>query len=234
MSGREQVEVPAKYAVAAPAARRPDGTALAGHWARLEGLDATAHGGDLVRHALDPAAAESWTYLAYGPFADAGAYHRHLARQAAGTDAQFFAVRDLDAGGEARGVAALMSIVPEHGRIEIGHVWFAPALQRTRAGREALMLLAMRAFDLGYRRLEWKCDAANQASRRAAARLGYSFEGIHRRHMVVKNLNRDTAWYSIVAEEWPGVRAAYDAWRDPANFDTAGRQKTRLDAGTPA
>ncbi|MBK1666882.1 hypothetical protein CKO28_02345 [Rhodovibrio sodomensis] len=229
---RAQVNVPSQHGVGGLPAGRPERRVLTGHWCRLEPLDAQAHADALAPHALDPAARDSWAYMPYGPFDTAADYRAHLDRQAAGDDPLFFAVRDGDAGHAARGVAALMSIAPEHGRIEIGHIWFAPVLQRTRAASEAVMLLAIHAFDLGYRRLEWKCNAANAGSRRAALRLGFTFEGIHRRHMAVKGRNRDTAWYSIVSEEWPAVRAAYEAWRDPANFDGRGRQKTRLAART--
>jgi RimJ/RimL family protein N-acetyltransferase len=227
---RPKVPVPSQHAVTDLPARRPGRPVLTGHWCRLEPLEVEAHADELTPHAVDPAARESWAYMPDGPFDTAADYRAHLARQAASDDPLFFAVRDGDAGRAARGVAALMSIVPDHGRIEIGNIWFAPALQRTRAASEAVMLLAIHAFDLGYRRLEWKCNAANAGSRRAALRFGFAFEGIHRRHMAVKGRNRDTAWYSIVQEEWPAVRAAYEAWRDPANFDAQGRQKTRLAA----
>jgi len=230
MNRRPDVPVPSKHEVDAPAARWPERRAIDGHWCRLEPLSAAAHGEPLARHALASAARDSWAYLPYGPFADADAYCDHLARQAAADDPLAFIVRDRDGDGDARGVATLMSIVPAHGRIEIGHIWFAPALQRTRAASEAVMLLAMHAFALGNRRLEWKCDAANDRSRRAAQRFGFAFEGIHRRHMVVKGCNRDTAWYSIVDTEWPAVRAAFDAWRDPVNFDADGRQREPLRA----
>jgi RimJ/RimL family protein N-acetyltransferase len=131
--------------------------------------------------------------------------------------------------GRAAGIATLMSIVPEHGSIEIGHIWLAPGLQRTSAATEALVLLVGHALgELGYRRLEWKCNAANAASRRAAVRLGYRFEGIFYNHMVSKGRNRDTAWYSILDEDWPRLREAYASWLAPANFGAGGAQLRRL------
>jgi RimJ/RimL family protein N-acetyltransferase len=126
-------------------------------------------------------------------------------------------------------MASLMRIKPEHGVIEVGHIWFAPVLQRTRQATEAIYLLARHSFDdLGYRRFEWKCDALNQPSRRAAERFGFVFEGVFRQHMVIKDRNRDTAWFSIVDAEWPTVRAAFEAWLAPENFDPQGRQRRSL------
>ena len=127
------------------------------------------------------------------------------------------------------GVASYLRITPEHGAIEIGHIWFGEPLQRTTAATEAIYLLARHAFDeLGYRRLEWKCNALNDASRRAAERFGFGFEGVFRNHMVVKGRNRDTAWYAIVDRDWPRVRGAFEAWLAPENFDGEGRQRRRL------
>lgn len=222
------LRVPCEHPVDFTPPPRPPRRALDGTWCRLEPLDPDRHLDELAAVALAPDAEASWDYLPYGPFADRENYARHLQGQAASDDPLFFAVRDRDAGGQARGVLSLMRIVPAHGCIEIGHIWFAPPLQRTRAASEAVMRLAELSFELGYRRLEWKCNAANEASCRAARRFGFRFEGIFRRHMVVKGRNRDTAWFSIVAEEWPAIRAAYAAWRDPANFDADGRQIAAL------
>ncbi len=139
-----------------------------------------------------------------------------------------FTIIDRDAGA-ARGLASFMSIVPEHGVIEIGHIWLSLQLQRTRQATEAIYLMSSRAFDeLGNRRLEWKCDALNAASRRAAERFGFTFEGIFRQHRVIKRRNRDTAWYSITDAEWPARRAAFEAWLSLSNFDGSGRQRRTL------
>jgi RimJ/RimL family protein N-acetyltransferase len=129
------------------------------------------------------------------------------------------------------GVASYLRIEPAMGSIEVGHLAYSPALQRHPAATEAMYLMMRHVFDeLGYRRYEWKCDDRNQASRRAALRLGFRFEGIFRQHMVIKGRNRDTAWYAILDSEWPALRAAFERWLDPANFDAAGRQRARLEA----
>lgn len=202
----------------------PGPLTLQGRHARLEPLG--------VRHAAAVHAANAaddaiWTYLPYGPFPDAAAYRAWVERVAEREDPRFFAVRDLRRD-EPAGVASLMRITPEHGRIEVGHICFAPALQRTPAASEAIFLLADWAFAAGYRRFEWKCDAANAASRRAALRFGFAYEGVFRNDMVVKGANRDTAWFAMVDRDWPELRAAHIAWLDPANFDAAGRQRARL------
>jgi RimJ/RimL family protein N-acetyltransferase len=208
-------------------ARRPVAEVLGGRLVRLEPLDAARHADDLFRAAAegDPAL---WDYLPYGPFEDAAALADWVAAKAGSTDPLFFAVCDA-ATGAAGGVVSLLRITPEHGTIEIGHVWFGAALQRTPQATEAIFLLARHAFDdLGNRRLEWKCDAANARSRAAALRFGFRFEGIFRQHMVVKGRNRDTAWFAILDGEWPALRAAFEAWLDPANFDADGRQQRTL------
>ena len=143
----------------------------------------------------------------------------------------FFALVDRESGLPG-GVASLMRVVPEHGVIEVGHICLAPRMQRTRAASEMVFLFAERMFAAGYRRFEWKCDAANLRSRRAAERFGFSFEGVFRSHMVVKGRNRDTAWFAMTDGDWPCLRAAWEAWLDPANFDAAGRQRRRLGALT--
>jgi RimJ/RimL family protein N-acetyltransferase len=190
---------------------------------RLEPLS-PAHAEDLFAAAAgDP---HLWDYLPYGPFADPASLRAHLAAQASSDDPLFFAVV-VD--GRAAGVVSYLRIEPEHGCIEIGHIWFGASLQRTPAATEAIYLLARHAFDdLGNRRLEWKCDAANARSRRAAERFGFTFEGVFRQHMIVKGRNRDTAWFSIVDGEWPAVRARFETWLDPKNFDAEGRQRASL------
>ncbi len=175
-----------------------------------------------------------WDYLGYGPFADEAAYRAWIGEVAGRPDPRFFALRAVDRPGP-EGVAALMRVDPQHGSIEVGHIMLAPALQRSCAATEAIFLFADWAFDAGYRRFEWKCDARNAASRRAAARYGFAFEGVFRRHLIVKGRNRDTAWFAIVAEDWPDLRAAFRQWLEPANFDAEGRQRTRLgDLTAPA
>jgi RimJ/RimL family protein N-acetyltransferase len=207
-------------------ARLPGREALEGMSVRLEPLDPKRHAAQLFSTA--EGADSLWDYLAYGPFESRAAFDTWLAEQAASADPRFYAVIDLSAG-EARGMAAYMRMAPEHGVIEIGHIWFGPALQRTRQATEAIYLMARHAFDdLGNRRLEWKCDALNQPSRRAAERFGFVYEGIFRQHMVVKDRNRDTAWFSVTDGEWPRRRAAFEAWLSPENFDLAGRQRRSL------
>ena len=152
--------------------------------------------------------------------------------RARSSDPLFFAIVD-PATGEAAGMASYLNIVPANGCIEIGHIWFAPPLQRTRAATEAIFLLMRHVFDdLRYRRLEWKCDALNAPSRRAAGRFGFSYEGTFRQHMIVKGRNRDTAWFALLDRDWPRVRAAFERWLAPANFDPAGSQRSALAALT--
>ena len=204
---------------------RPGHAPLAGRWARLEPLDPDADAAALFE--ANSADDRIWTYLAYGPFESLAAYRAWMVAAALGRDPLFFAVIDR-ATGRPGGVAGFLWIAQEAGTIEIGHLCFAPALQRSRAGTEALALLMRTAFALGYRRLEWKCDALNADSRRLARRLGLSFEGVFRQAAVVKGRNRDTAWYAAIDAEWPALDAVIAAWLDPANFDAAGRQRRRL------
>lgn len=230
MRDRQPAKPPVADALPRP---RPERRVFEGRFARLEPLDAGRHGPSLWRlgHDGSEAALRSWDYLPYGPFASEAELTGWLAAQASGEDPVFFAIVD-PASGEAVGWGALMSIVPEHGVIEIGHLWFSPRLQRTPAATEALFLMLRHALDdLGYRRMEWKCDAANLPSRRAATRLGYVHEGTFYNHRVVKGHNRDTAWFSILDEEWPRLRAGFEAWLSPENFDAEGRQRSRLGNG---
>jgi len=206
-------------------ARRPERTPLDGDSVRLEPLDPARHGEDLFAATKD--ADETWRYLPYGPFESKADFVEWLGRRAPLDDPLTFTIIDRQAGA-ARGLASLMRIVPEHGVIEIGHIWLSPALARTRQATEAIYVMSQYAFDLGNRRYEWKCNAENVASRRAAERYGFTFEGIFRQHMVVKGLNRDTAWYSITDGEWPPRRAAFEAWLSADNFDSSGRQRRSL------
>jgi RimJ/RimL family protein N-acetyltransferase len=167
-----------------------------------------------------------WTYLPYGPFDSVEAMRARLAAIEDSLDPLFFTVVR---GGEPQGIVSYLRIDTEHGSIEIGHIWFGTPLQRTTAATEAIYLLGTHAMDeLGYRRFEWKCNALNEKSRRAAERFGFTFEGVFRNHMVVKGQNRDTAWYSITDDEWPAIRAAFEAWLSPENFDENGAQRTPL------
>jgi RimJ/RimL family protein N-acetyltransferase len=206
-------------------AASPGPVVLTGRYGRVEKLDPAHHGAAFWEAIKD--APGMWDYMPYGPFADAGRFQSWLSERATLSDPYVYAVVDPD--GRALGIAALMSIRPDMGVIEVGHIAYAPALQRTKLGTEAQYLLARYAFEtLGYRRYEWKCNALNAASRRAAERYGFTFEGIFRQHMVVKGRNRDTAWFSIVDSEWPERRAAFERWLAPENFDAGGRQRVSL------
>jgi RimJ/RimL family protein N-acetyltransferase len=199
---------------------------LEGALVQLEPADIARHGADL--YAAQSGAPDIWTYLPYGPFADTADFRTWLGACAASVDPLFYAIIDR-ATGRATGMASFMRMTPEHGVIEVGNIWYSPALQRTRQATEAMYVMARHAFEvLGYRRYEWKCNARNEPSRRAALRLGFSYEGVFRQHMVVKDQNRDTAWYSMLDSEWPGAKAAFEAWLDAGNFDAAGRQLSGL------
>ena len=206
-------------------ARLPERISLEGETVRVEPVDPARHAAQL--YAVSAGADSIWDYLPYGPFAGVAEFTEWLQTRAASNDPLFFAIIDREVG-EARGMASLLRMTPEHGVIEIGHIWFAPALQRTRGATEAIYLLSRYAFELGNRRYEWKCNALNQASRRAAERFGFTYEGVFRQHMVVKGHNRDTAWYSMTDAEWPSRRAGFEAWLRPDNFDPAGRQRHSL------
>jgi RimJ/RimL family protein N-acetyltransferase len=207
-----------------PARDRPRRAVLEGARVRLEPLDPARHAETLFAAARGDDAL--WDYLPYGPFDDVAALSAHLAAQAESEDPLFFAVV-VD--GAACGVVSYLRVEPAHGCIEIGHIWFGAPLQRTPAATEAIYLLAREAFDgLSNRRFEWKCNASNARSRRAAERFGFTFEGVFRQHMIVKGRNRDTAWYSILDGEWPAVRAGFEAWLDASNFDAGGQQRRSL------
>lgn len=212
-------------------ARPPRRTPLEGERVRLEPLDPERHADDLFAASHGPGADPAlWDYLPYGPFADTRQMRGWLAERALSADPLFLAVVD-PSDGRARGVVSYLRIDPPNGCIEIGHIWFGGAIQRTPLATEAVYLLARNAFEtLGNRRLEWKTDAVNRRSRRAAERFGFTFEGIFRQHMVVKGRNRDSAWYAMLDGEWPAARAAFEAWLDPANFDADGRQRATLEA----
>ena len=207
---------------------RPPRTPLEGRLCRLEPVDAAKHAAALHEaHAAD-AEGRNWTYLPYGPFASAPEYSSWLASKEASEDPLFFTIVSL-ASGRPLGVAAYLRIDPAQGSIEVGHLSYSPALQRTAAATEAMYLMMRRAFEeLGYRRYEWKCDSLNAPSLGAARRLGFRFEGTFRQAVVLKGRNRDNAWLSIVDGEWPLVRAALEGWLAPSNFDAAGKQRRAL------
>jgi len=207
---------------------RPTADTVTGGWCRLERLHPERHGDDLFEASAAPGAENRFRYLFEPPPRDRSEFDQWITRAAAGEDPRFYAVID-SATERAEGRQALMRITPEHGVIEIGSILWGPKIARTRVATEALYLFAAHAFDtLGYRRFEWKCDALNEPSRRAALRFGFTFEGIFRQHMVVKGKNRDTAWYAITDAEWPRIKAGMDRWLDPANFAPGGRQKQKL------
>jgi len=210
---------------------RPPRDPMAGRTCRVEVLDPAAHARDLYEaNALD-ADHRNWTYLPYGPFAAFDDYAGWLRGVAAGADPMFHAIVDL-ASGTAVGVASYLRIDPAAGSIEVGHINYSPKLQRTVAATEAMYLMMKRAFELGYRRYEWKCHSLNAASRAAAQRLGFSYEGVFRQARVDKGRNRNTAWYAMIDREWPALDRAFRQWLDPANFDDQGRQRTPLSALT--
>jgi RimJ/RimL family protein N-acetyltransferase len=210
-------------------ARVPGREELRGRTVALVPLDVERDVASLYRVSHAPDGDPSvWTYLSVGPFADEGELGARLAEGVAGDDPLWFSVVPAEMG-MAIGLVTYLRIDAEMGSIEIGNIMFGPGLRRTTAATEAIFLLARHAFEeLGYRRFEWKCNALNAASRRAAERFGFTFEGIFRQHMVVKGRNRDTAWLSITDREWPRIRAGFEAFLDPDNFDAQGRQRRPL------
>jgi len=215
--------------VPAHAARRPERRVMEGRFVRLEPLDPERQGTSLWRQTHGPDKDALWRYLFEAPFADEGAFRAHLRRKAASDDPLFFAIVEQSSA-QALGYATLMRIDPAHRCIEVGNILYGPGLQRTPGGTEAQFLLMRYVFDdLGYRRYEWKCNALNAPSRRAAVRLGFTFEGIFRQHMIVRGRSRDTAWYAILDGEWPKVKQALERWLAPENFDATGRQKQSLE-----
>ncbi len=206
---------------------RPGREVLTGRYARLEPLDADRHSADLYNANSADKTGADWDYLPYGPFSSHSAYHRWVKEITAGNDPFFYAVYNLKTHHYC-GVASLLRINPRAGSIEVGHINFAPSLQRTPAATEAIFLIMKSVFEAGYRRFEWKCDALNLRSRRAAQRFGFSYEGVFRQALVVKGRNRDTAWFAAIDKEWPALNEAYEAWLSPKNFDEQGQQIERL------
>lgn len=210
-------------------ARVPTPTLLSGRYIRLQPLDPALHGDTLWQVLQGPGAdPRLWDYLPYGPFASRTSFDSWLAGCAASHDPLFFVVIE-QASERAVGLLSLLNSLPSDGCSEIGHVVFGAPLQRTPGASEAVYLLAQWAFEqLGYRRLEWKCNAENARSRRAAERFGFSYEGLFRQHRVIKGHNRDTAWYSIIDQEWPPLAAAFQRWLAADNFAADGQQRQRL------
>ncbi len=209
---------------------RPPRTPIEGRFCRVEPLDPGRHAVDLFAAISDDIEGRNWTYLPYGPFPSFDPYRAHLEAAARRDDPLVHAIVERSSG-LAVGVASLMRIDPAAGVIEVGGINYSPRLQRKPAASEAMYLLMRRVFDeLGYRRYEWKCDALNAPSRAAAQRLGFRYEGLFRQATVYKGRSRDTAWFSILDREWPALRAAFERWLDPANFDAAGHQRTSLAA----
>ena len=221
-------ELPIGPEVPAHEARRPDRTRIDGRDVVLMPIDVAAHGPTLYALSHGPEREAQWMYLWDGPYPSEAAFLENLAQKAISEDPFFYSIVERSSG-RAVGVASYLRITPRDRVIEVGSILFTPALQRTRGATEAMYLMARHAFDtLGYRRYEWKCNALNAPSRRAAVRLGFTFEGIFRQHMIVKGRSRDTAWFAMIDRDWPAIRAAYDVWLDPANFDATGRQLTPL------
>jgi RimJ/RimL family protein N-acetyltransferase len=209
-------------------AKRPGRVTLGGRLVRIVPVDPAAHAERLYAGSHAAGHAELWRYLFTGPYADEAAFRAYLQERAQAEDPLFFSI--LHADGEPAGYASLMRTEPAHRVIEVGNILYLPSLQRTAGATEAMYLLARYVFEeLGYRRYEWKCDALNQPSRRAALRYGFTFEGIFRQHMIVKGRNRDTAWYSMLDAEWAVRKRAFERWLDPANFSAGGRQKSPLE-----
>jgi len=209
-------------------AQLPGPVTLQGRYGTIEKLDAARHGPDLWEAVRGHDAV--WTYMSYGPFADSGAFAAWLAEREQLQDPYYYAV--VDKAGRAIGVFALLEIRPAMRVVEVGHVVYSPALQRKPLATEAQYLLAKYAFEtLGYRRYEWKCNVLNESSYNAALRLGFSYEGLFRQHMIVKGRSRDTAWFAMLDGKWPTRKAAFERWLAPDNFDGNGLQRTKLAAG---
>jgi RimJ/RimL family protein N-acetyltransferase len=205
----------------------PTRETLVGRFCRIEPIQPERHARDLFEaNALD-AEGRNWTYLAYGPFATFEDYNSWLEQWVTCTDPLFFAIVDQSTN-KAVGVCSYLRIDPNQGTIEVGHLNFSPLLQTKPAATEAMYLMMQWAFELGYRRYEWKCHSLNAKSRRAAQRLGLSYEGVFRQAIVSKGRNRDTAWYAAIDQEWPALKKAFQTWLAQANFDPAGSQKVSL------
>jgi RimJ/RimL family protein N-acetyltransferase len=203
----------------------PNEDKFKGNYCHLERLDAEKHAALLF--SVFEGHDQVWDYMPYGPFASSADYYCWVREVAALADTVFYAIKNLHSG-SFEGVASFLRISPEAGSIEVGHINMSPALQRTPAATEAMYLMMQWAFEVGYRRYEWKCNAENIPSRRSAQRLGLSYEGVFRQAAIVKGRNRDTAWFAAIDSEWPALKEAFKAWLDTSNFDVNGRQNERL------
>jgi len=208
----------------------PTRDTLQGRTVRLEALDPARHGDDLWLALRGPDSDPLlWDYLPYGPFPERAGFDAWLNANAASKDPLFYAVIEHTSG-QVQGLLAYLNIAPAHGSIEIGHICYGRVMQRSVQATEVIHLLAKNAFDLGYRRLEWKCNNGNARSKRAAERFGFTYEGLFRQHLVIKDRNRDTAWYSIIDSEWAPIAKGYERWLEPGNFDGNGQQIKGLEA----
>ena len=214
--------------------QKPERVVLDGLYARLEPLDTERHGKELFSVSQVPDADDKFRWLAENPVDDEAAFLAWVKKSEASEDPLYFAVVDK-ASGKVAGRQTYMRIDTQNGVIEIGNIYWGPLIARKRAATEALYLFMRHAFaDLGYRRFEWKCNNDNEPSKRAALRFGFTFEGVFRQHLIVKGLNRDTAWFSIIDKEWPALEKAYEAWLAPENFDADGQQRRKLETFQPA
>lgn len=212
-----------------PPALVPSRIAIKGRYVTLEPQEASKHAQELYRASHDSEEAlKIWDYLTYGPWPDVDAYAATIRAQSASFDPVFFAIRSNQSG-RACGQASFLDIHAQNGVTEIGHIWFGPELQRTRGATESLFLMLCNAMDdQGYRRMQWRCNALNARSRSAARRLGFRFEGIFYNNLIFKGMNRDTAWYSILDDEWPEIREKIADWLEPSNYGSDGKPKTSL------
>lgn len=205
----------------------PPRQTMQGRYCRLDPTDVNLHAEDLYVAVSADQDGRGWTYLPYGPFTELDQYRTWMISQCQSEDPMFFTIVDY-VDEKPAGIASYLRIKPRSGSIEVGHIHFSPRLQQHRAATESMYLMMKQAFELGYRRFEWKCDALNAASRAAAKRIGLSFEGVFRYATVYKGRNRDTAWFAAVADDWPALKHAFESWLEPTNFDAHGRQHSRL------
>ena len=212
-----------------PSGAKPDLRPLHGRWTRLDPVSVVHHGVALYKSLASDTEGDVWTWMPNsGPFTDEKHFLTWLKDREVARDPWFYAFVKRESG-EALGMGSFMRFDAPNGVIEIGNIWMSPPLQRTRCSTEAIYLMMRHAFDdLGVRRLEWKCDALNSPSRKAAQRFGFEFEGLFRQHMIIKGRNRDTAWFAMIDKDWPTVRAGFEAWLNEGNFDGAGLQREKL------